>query len=147
MDPTPSHRGTYRHDPRSGSNPIARLAMILCLGAAPLLSQVMVDTFAGGKIRSGVRAQDVPLAVSGIAFDPSGNIVLCDRISNVIRRIRTDGTIETLVGNGATGFSGDGGPALNAALNQPALPRFDAQGSLYFVDTGNFRIRRVDSKA
>ena len=114
--------------------------------AAPLLSQVMVDTFAGGKIRSGVPAQDVPLAANGIAFDAAGNIVLCDRISNLIRRIRTDGTIETLAGNGTTGFSGDGGPARNAALNQPAFPRFDAQGNLYFADTGNFRIRRVDSK-
>jgi uncharacterized protein (TIGR03437 family) len=120
--------------------------MILALATAPLLSQVMVDTFAGGKIRSGVPAQDVPLAVNGIVFDLAGNIVLCDRISNVIRRIRADGSIETLAGNGTTGFTGDGGPALNAALNQPAIPRFDAQGNLYFSDTGNFRIRRVDSK-
>jgi uncharacterized protein (TIGR03437 family) len=107
----------------------------------------MVDTFAGGKIRSGVPAQDVALSqLGGIAFDPAGNLVLCDQTSNVIRRIRTDGTIETLAGNGTTGFSGDGGPALNAALNQPALPRYDAQGNLYFSDSANFRIRRVDSK-
>ena len=107
----------------------------------------MVDTFAGGKIRSGVPAQEVSLTqLAGIAFDPAGNIVLCDQTSNVIRRIRPDGTIETLAGNGTTGFTGDGGPALNAALNQPAFPRFDAQGNLYFADTHNFRIRRVDSK-
>ena len=107
----------------------------------------MVDTFAGGKIRSGVPAQEVSLTqLAGIAFDPSGNLVLCDQTSNVIRRIRTDGTIETLAGNGTTGFTGDGGPALNAALNQPAFPRFDAQSNLYFADTSNYRIRRVDSK-
>jgi sugar lactone lactonase YvrE len=107
----------------------------------------MVDTFAGGKIRTGVPAQDVFLSqFGGIAFDPAGNLVLCDQTSNVIRRIRTDGTIETIVGNGTTGFSGDGGPALSAALNQPALPRYDAQGNLYFSDSSNFRIRRVDSK-
>ena len=107
----------------------------------------MVDTIAGGKIRSGVPAQDVLLSqLGGIAFDPAGNLVVCDQTSNVIRRVRPDGTIETLAGNGTTGFSGDGGPALNAALNLPALPRYDAQGNLYFSDSANFRIRRVDSK-
>src|SRR5207244_1326217 len=102
---------------------------------------------AGGKIRSGIPGQDVALSgLSGIAFDPAGNLVLCDVASNVIRRIRTDGAIETLAGNGITGFSGDGGPALNAALNKPALPKFDAQGNLSSADTSNFRIRRGDSR-
>src|SRR5690349_12897987 len=116
VDPAPMRSASYRHDPRSGSNAVVRLAIILVLTTAPLISQVMVDTFAGGKIRSGVPAQDVPIATNGIAFDPAGDIVLCDRVLNVIRRIRTDGTIETLAGNGVTGFSGDGGPALNATL-------------------------------
>ena len=142
-NPNPSLPAPYRPDPR----PASKLIALLALAAAPLFSQIMVDTFAGGKIRSGVPAQDVLLSqLGGIAFDPAGNLVLCDQTSNVIRRIRTDGTIETLAGNGTTGFSGDGGPALNAALNQPALPRYDAQGNLYFSDSANFRIRRVDSK-
>ena len=147
VDPASWPNAPYRHDPRAGSKPIARLAFVLTLTAAPLFSQVLVDTFAGGKIRSGVPAQDVSLAqLGGIAFDPAGNIVLCDQTTNVIRRIRPDSTIETLAGNGTTGFSGDGGPALNAALNQPAFPRFDAQGNLYFADLSNFRIRRVDPR-
>jgi uncharacterized protein (TIGR03437 family) len=148
--PTSMPNASYRHDPhdpRAGSNSIARLALLLTLAGAPVFSQVLVDTFAGGIIRSGVAAQDVALGqLAGIAFDPSGNLVLCDQTSNVIRRIRPDGIVETLAGNGTTGFSGDGGPALNAALNQPALPRFDAQGNLYFSDTSNFRIRRVDAR-
>ena len=144
LDPAPAPHASYPNDPRPGSKSVL---LIFALAAAPLYSQVMVDTFAGGKIRSGVPAQEVSLTqLAGIAFDPAGNIVLCDQTSNVIRRIRPDGTIETLAGNGTTGFTGDGGPALNAALNQPALPRFDAQGNLYFADTSNYRIRRVDSK-
>jgi hypothetical protein len=147
VDPASTYRKSYRHDPHSGSKPVARLALLFTLAAAPLFSQALVDTFAGGKIRSGVPAQDVALAqLGGIAFDPAGNIVLSDQTTNVIRRIRPDGLIETLAGNGTTGFSGDGGPALNAALNQPAFPRFDAQGNLYFADLSNFRIRRVDPK-
>jgi uncharacterized protein (TIGR03437 family) len=142
-NPALARNASYRHDSRQGSKAI----LILALAATPLFPQVMVDTFAGGKIRSGVPAQDVALSqFGGIAFDSAGNLVLCDQTSNVIRRIRTDGTIETLAGNGTTGFSGDGGAALSAALNQPALPRYDAQGNLYFSDSANFRIRRVDSK-
>ena len=144
LDPAPAPHASYPNDPRPGSNSVF---LIFALAVAPLYSQVMVDTFAGGKIRSGVPAQEVALSqLGGLAFDPAGNIVLCDQTSNVIRRIRPDGTIETLAGNGTTGFNGDGGPALNAALNQPALPRFDGQGNLYFADTSNYRIRRVDSK-
>ncbi len=144
LDPAPARHASYPNDPRPGSKSVL---LIFVLAAAPLYSQVMVDTFAGGKIRSGVPAQEVSLTqLGGIVFDPAGNIVLCDQTSNVIRRIRPDGTIETLAGNGTTGFNGDGGPALNAALNQPALPRFDGQGNLYFADTSNYRIRRVDSK-
>ena len=118
LHPAPAPHASYRNDPRPAS-----ISVLLALAALPLYSQVMVDTFAGGKIRSGVPAQEVSLTqLAGIAFDPAGNIVLCDQTSNVIRRIRPDGTIETLAGNGTTGFNGDGGPALNAALNQPALP-------------------------
>jgi DNA-binding beta-propeller fold protein YncE len=54
-------------------------------------------------------------------------------------------TIRTAVGTGQAGDSGDGGPALQARLNQPFDLVFDAGGNLYFSDTGNHRIRRVDA--
>src|SRR4051812_22066888 len=108
-------------------------------------SQIVVDTFAGGKIRSGVPAQAVFLSrVDGITFDSGGNIVFCEPSRNIIRRIRTDGILETIAGNGTTGFSGDGGPALAASLNSPVAPRYDSGGNLYFADAGNSRIRRID---
>ncbi len=83
--------------------------------------------------------------LGGAAYDAAGNLVFCDQGLNLIRRIRPDGVIETLAGSGLAGFSGDGAAALNAALNQPALPRFDGKGNLYFADLSNFRIRRVDA--
>jgi hypothetical protein len=52
-------------------------------------------------------------------------------------------TITTVAGNGANTFSGDGGPAISAALNQPAGITFDAAGNLYFADSSNNRIRKV----
>lgn len=125
---------------------MTRLACLL-LAALPLSAQLNVETVAGGKLRTGVPAQDVSLSfVTGLAWDSSGNLVFCDRSNNLIRRIRPDGTLETVAGTGATGFSGDGGPALNARLNSPGYPRFDSRGNLYFADAYNYRIRRIDTR-
>ncbi|MBX6314491.1 MAG: SMP-30/gluconolactonase/LRE family protein [Isosphaeraceae bacterium] len=55
-------------------------------------------------------------------------------------------TISSPVGTGRLGFSGDGGPAAQAQLNGPFDVACDAAGNLYFSDTGNHRIRRVDAK-
>ncbi|HEY3911045.1 MAG TPA: hypothetical protein VGM07_14295 [Stellaceae bacterium] len=55
-------------------------------------------------------------------------------------------TISTAVGTGERGFAGDGGPAAQALLNGPFDIAFDAGGNLYFSDTFNHRIRRVDAK-
>ncbi|MEO8594543.1 MAG: hypothetical protein ABI759_14600 [Candidatus Solibacter sp.] len=125
---------------------MTRLAILL-LAALPLSAQLNVETIAGGKPRTGVPAQDVSLSfITGLAWDFSGNLVFCDRSANLIRRIRPDGILETLAGTGTTGFSGDGGPALDATLNSPGSPRFDSQGNLYFADAYNYRIRRIDTR-
>lgn len=55
-----------------------------------------------------------------------------------------DPTITAFAGTGEKGFSGDGGPAVKAKLNQPFGVAFDKAGNLYFSDTFNHRIRRVD---
>lgn len=57
-----------------------------------------------------------------------------------------DPTITAFAGTGEKGFSGDGGPAVKAKLNQPFGVAFDKAGNLYFSDTFNHRIRRVDVK-
>src|SRR4051812_8950649 len=57
----------------------------------------------------------------------------------------TDWIITTAVGTGAKGFAGDGGPAREALLNGPFDIAFDRAGNLYFSDTFNHRIRRVDA--
>ncbi len=115
--------------------------------ALPLAAQHRIDLFAGGALRSGAPAREVALGfLNGIARDPAGNIVFAENGSNLIRRIARDGTLETIAGTGETAFSGDGGDAARAALNQPAFPRYDAAGNLYFADTVNFRIRRVDAQ-
>ena len=58
-----------------------------------------------------------------------------------------DWIITTAVGTGEKGFAGDGGPAKAALLNGPFDIAFDAAGNLYFTDTFNNRIRRVDAQS
>jgi hypothetical protein len=105
------------------------------IGAISMLSsclfgQILIDTVAGGKIRSGVSAQDVSLAsIAGVALDPSGNLVYCDSADSVIRRILSDGTIETIAGEGIPGYGGDGGTATKALLGGRVGQRMTPAGS------------------
>ena len=57
--------------------------------------------------------------------------------------LKAQGTITTMAGTGAAGFSGDGGPAVQAALNQAVYLAFDGLGNLYIADQFNHRIRKV----
>lgn len=80
-----------------------------------------------------------------VAFDRQGNLFLSDTFNQRIRRVdaRT-GIITTIAGNGRKGFSGDGGPAIDASLDEPYGIAIDAKANLYFADRLNHRVRRVD---
>jgi sugar lactone lactonase YvrE len=79
-----------------------------------------------------------------IVIDVAGNLYFTDQ-GNVIRKINTAGIINTIVGNGTFGFSGDGGQATAAMLNSPYGLALDAANNLYINDAGNDRIRKVNS--
>jgi uncharacterized protein (TIGR03437 family) len=149
IDGVPVSSGAYAYTlaVADSSNPNTQTATEIFSGtlsnSVSSQGSLLVDTIAGGKIRSGVLANDLSLAsVTGLAIDPSGNIVFAE--SNIIRRIRADGAVETIAGTGVTGFSGDGGPAINAQLQYASALHFDSAGSLYFADT-SWRVRRVDA--
>ncbi|KMP11141.1 hypothetical protein UZ36_05445 [Candidatus Nitromaritima sp. SCGC AAA799-C22] len=102
------------------------------------------DIFPFKEIGDGQNASSVILTlVDGIAVDPEGNIYISHRSKNRIRKINRNGIITTIAGNGKAGFEGDGGPALEAALNYPAGLAFD-KGNLYIADRNNHRVRKVD---
>jgi sugar lactone lactonase YvrE len=89
---------------------------------------------------------------TGLDVDPPGGataanpgLYIVDRQNHRIRRVDTLGVITTVAGTGAPGFTGDGGPAAQAQLNEPAGIALDADGNLYIADTGNHRVRRVDT--
>ncbi len=78
-----------------------------------------------------------------VVKDSAGNIYIADTLNGRIRRIDTTGTINTFAGNGARGYSGDNGPAVNAALSLPTGLALDKQGNLYIADFGNATVRKV----
>ncbi len=80
----------------------------------------------------------------GLALDASGNVYVADSSSQRVLKLTLFGTT-SFAGNGTAGFSGDGGPAINASLNTPSGITFDSGGNLYITDTGNQRIRKVSS--
>ena len=74
-----------------------------------------------------------------------GNLYIADSGNNRIRKVDTNGIITTVAGKGGLGYSGDGGAATNAGLNTPYAVALDALGNLYIADSGNNRIRKVDT--
>ncbi|HUR32866.1 MAG TPA: hypothetical protein VM032_03670 [Vicinamibacterales bacterium] len=79
-----------------------------------------------------------------IQFDRGGNLYIAERDSHVIRKVDgRSGVISTVAGTGVAGFSGDGGPAVQAQLRQPHSIVFDRDGTLLICDIGNQRIRRL----
>jgi len=78
-----------------------------------------------------------------LAADTSGNILVGDRANNVIRKISTTGIVSTIAGTGSGGFSGDGGMATSATLDQPCGVALDNYGNIYITDQDNCRIRKV----
>ena len=81
---------------------------------------------------------------AGVAVDVAGKVYFADTSNNRIRKVALSGIITTVAGgNFMPGFSGDGGPAINAALGSPECVAVDAAGNLFIADTMNNRIRKV----
>jgi streptogramin lyase len=112
----------------------------------------LVSTFAGTG-RPGFAADDgVPATAAqlnnpfGIVRGPDGALYVCDTGNHAIRAVRPDGTPVTIAGAGKPGYAGDGGPALEAFLNEPYEIRFDRSGNIVFVEMRNHLVRRIDAR-
>lgn len=81
----------------------------------------------------------------GLTTDLSNNIYFTDLTNCAIRKITPQGTISLIAGTYAPGFGGDGGLATAATLSTPRGITIDANNNIYFCDTGNSRVRRIDA--
>ncbi len=78
----------------------------------------------------------------GIAFDKSGNLLITNATGNNIVKSTPQG-MSRIAGIGANGFTGDGGPAIDAIMSYPLAITSDAAGNIYFADNGTQRIRKI----
>jgi hypothetical protein len=92
-----------------------------------------------------VAATTVRLAAPrGLAVLPGGDYLIADTDANVILRVSATG-LRTVAGTGSAGYAGDGGSALNAALDEPTRLVATSDGGFLILDQGNGVVRRVSS--
>jgi len=114
-------------------------------GSASYVYTIAGTDFWGYAGDGGPAAQSVLNSPSGTAVGSAGNIYIADTGNNRIRKINAaTGNISTIAGTGVAGYSGDGGPAVDAQLNAPYSLAFDSSGNLYVSDTINGLVRKID---
>ena len=127
---------------------MTRGRLLLPLLAAAIASGQTISSFAGngtaGYSGDGGPATQAEInRVVGLAVDAAGNIYLADQNNNRVRKVDTNGAITTFAGTGAAGYSGDGGPAVQAQLNGPLGVCVGPSGAIYVNDEGNGRVREI----
>jgi sugar lactone lactonase YvrE len=124
--------------------------LLLLALTSPALGQGIITTIAGNGV-GGYNGEGAPATSRelyepfGVAVDRSGNVYIADGYNSRIRKLDTSGNISTVAGDGSQGYGGDNGPATGAELWSPRDVVVDKNGNLYIADTGNNRIRRVDT--
>ena len=113
-------------------------------------SSGIITTVAGngsyGYSGDGSYATNACLSVPvGVALDSIGNLYIADEDNSVVRKVDLNGIITTVVGNGSSGNSGDGGMATNATMVNPSGVCVDAANNLYISDYTAHVIRKVDT--
>lgn len=114
-------------------------------GGGPGLMTTLAGTGVRGFRGDGTWAHLARLAApQEVAAAPDGAVVFIDRTNNRVRRVDPSGVITTIVGTGACGADGDGGPAVAARLCYPCGLAVGTDGSVIIADTFVDRVRKVD---
>ena len=108
----------------------------------------MITTVAGTGLDWMYNGDDIPatdanIAPGAYAVATDGTLYIADTWNSRIRAVGTDGIIRTVAGTGIAGYSGDGGPAILADLDDPFGIDVGPDGSLYINDVSASVIRRI----
>ena len=122
---------------------LPQLNVVYRLDGSGVLTLVAGTGVAGYSGDSGAAVSAMLNRPQGVAVDAFGDVFIADSGNERIREVTPNGVITTVAGNGNCCYSGDGGPATSAWLNNPYAVVIDASGNLYIADTGNNRIREV----
>ena len=107
----------------------------------------VAGTGKGGVPPDGAIATEAPLVdPRSVTPDAAGGFYILERNGNALRYVDAAGKIKTVVGTGAKGLSGDGGPGLQATMNGPKYTTLDRDGTVLIADAENHVIRRYDPK-
>lgn len=115
------------------------------------ISPAGIITTITGNLPAGYSGDGGPLVLAqfrgirGLSADNNGNLYISDFGNHVIRKVNTAGIISTIAGTGSAGYSGDGGPATGAAMNEPYGVVTLDNGDILIPDSRNHRIRRVNT--
>lgn len=120
-----------------------KFALLLAGATIACAQQYSISTVAGGAPpATPAAAASTSIGVPRrVTTDSAGNVYFS--AGNAVYKMTSGGTLTVVAGNSRAGFSGDGGPAVNAQLNFPQGLAFDPTGNLYIADTRNNRIRVV----
>jgi trimeric autotransporter adhesin len=120
------------------------IAVAFALSAPQFLfGQYTINTIAGGGPNHIAALSASTGYPESIAFDSAGNAYIAESYASQILEVSVAGTVTVVAGNGTEGYSGDGGPATSAALNQPEGVFVDSSGNIFIADTENSVIREV----
>ena len=129
---------------------IVSLACISVFAAGLGRAQGIITTFAGADVTypgtsfSALSASFGELG--GVAVSPSGDVYFASQSRHMILRFNPAlNSVSIFAGTGTGGYSGDGGPAASATLNEPEQIIFDSAGNLYIADTQNSAVRKIDT--
>ena len=129
----------------TGTGPGCTEGYILKVATTGIISIFAGDSRVGDGGSGGAATATSIGAPWGVRTDSAGDVYFSDVVYNVVREVKTNGIITTVAGNGREGYSGNGGLATAAELNDPTGLYVDASGNLFIADSKNAVIRKVNT--